>query len=74
MLRGHHTVIPYLCRINVSIWESHWHVILVHYFAAHVANDSRVGMVTEGYLFSEDADVRIAHWTVDVVRAIIASG
>ena len=31
-------------------------------------------MVTEGYLFSENANIGIAHRTVDIVRQIIASG
>ena len=30
-------------------------------------------MVTEWYLFRENADVGIAHRTVDIVREIIAS-
>lgn len=64
----------YLCRVNVSVGEDHWHVILIHYFTAQMTNNRRVGMVTERHLFSENANIGIAHRTVDIVCGIIASG
>lgn len=63
----------HLCRVNVSVREGHRHVVLIHYFTAQVTNNGRVGMVTEGHLFSEYTDIGIAHRTVDVVREVIAS-
>ena len=72
--RGQRTILSYLCRVNISVGECHWHVVPVHYFPAQMANNGGVGMVTERYLFRENTDIRVTHWTIDVVHEIITSG